>query len=308
MKIAVVGAGAMGMLLTARLIAAGCARDQIYLLTRTKHQRSLIARDGLYIETLQGEQSTTYPQAHTVEEASQSEVVFDWVIWAVKQQHIRPQLLDACLRLSDQDTRMLCIQNGLGHLEKLQAHFPQHMIYQAVTTEGALKLDERGVRHTGSGMLWLPDEADNCLHQLKNILTRAGFDIIMSKNIKSAIWNKWVINAIVNPLTTIWRVSNGQLLESEHRLEAMRRLYVEAVELSQAAEVTLAEDLWEQVIGVCRRTALNRSSMLQDMEAGRTTEIEAINGHMIRMAEERGLALPSHKMIYLMIKAIEVGG
>lgn len=144
--------------------------------------------------------------------------------------------------------------------------------------------------------------------KLQSALNAAGFESYLSNQMERYIWNKLLINAIINPLTAIHRIKNGQLTESPFLLRKMTELYEEGVGLARAMEVNVAEDLWQQLLLVCQRTAGNSSSMLQDVLQGRQTEIEWINGSLIRMALQLGMSLPCHEALYDRVKLMELPG
>ncbi len=120
------------------------------------------------------------------------------------------------------------------------------------------------------------------------------------------IYRKLLINAVINPLTAIWRIPNGELLASEGRLQLMRELFREATMVYDACGVTYDEDAWDNILEVCRITAGNISSMLADVLASRTTEIRWINGSLVEMAERTGTSVPLHRWICQLVEGIKV--
>ncbi|MFD1904841.1 ketopantoate reductase C-terminal domain-containing protein [Paenibacillus rhizoplanae] len=97
------------------------------------------------------------------------------------------------------------------------------------------------------------------------------------------IYRKLLINAVINPLTAIWRVQNGELLASPERVHIMKELYTEAIGIFEACGITLEQGAWEAILEVCRATSGNTSSMLADVLAARETEIRWINGSIVNM-------------------------
>lgn len=117
---------------------------------------------------------------------------------------------------------------------------------------------------------------------------------------------KLLINAVINPLTAILRVPNGAVVKSPDRLELARTLFRETHEVLGAYGLEgEAADLWNAIVRVSEATAGNRSSMLQDVEAGRETEVDAINGMIVRMAVEKGLEAPWNHMATALVKALK---
>jgi 2-dehydropantoate 2-reductase len=110
---------------------------------------------------------------------------------------------------------------------------------------------------------------------------------------------------VINPLTAILQVTNGVLPELPAALTLMRTLYEEAKELADKLNITLAPDLWEQLLAVSRLTAHNRSSMLQDVQSRRRTELDSITGGLLAKAREAGVRLPAHETVYALVRSIE---
>ena len=137
------------------------------------------------------------------------------------------------------------------------------------------------------------------------MLELAGFHAVLSKNMEVRIWSKLAINVVINPLTAILRVPNGELLRSAWTRSLMQDLYQEVLQLAVAKGIKLPAELWDTILEVCLATSTNHSSMLQDVEASRQTEVDYLNGSLVTMANELGLELPAHRMVYRMIKAIE---
>lgn len=318
MRLAIVGAGAVGLLFAAKMTHT-CASEvqsdcSVTLVTRTERQAQELRKKGLVLHENSGCR-TVYPDCRSWEDADRWRAgeSWDWIMLAVKQTHLQPAFIRR-LAVLFPEGRILCLQNGIGHREALAGYFGESRIYSAVTTEAALKSGENEVEHTGEGTTFVgridghSGGTDAAGEQLINFLHAAGFVAELSKNIECRIWNKLLVNSVINPLTALFRVTNGKLLRSPEWRELMRTLLDEGVSVARAEGIAVAEDLWEQTVEVCRRTAPNRSSMLQDMQRGIPTEIDAINGSLVRMAEQHHLAVPVQKAVFQMIKGMEAGG
>jgi 2-dehydropantoate 2-reductase len=322
LKFEVIGAGALGMLVTASLAEAGA---QVELVTRTRKQAEAVKGAGILLtkkddgrrNDLDG--VTMFPTAvHTYENAQQESgqgTEADYILLMVKQTAIDDSFARfvASRLLPNTKARLVCFQNGIGHVDILARHIPEYRLLLAVTTEGALRHSETHVEHTGSGMTWIgaidsvklsEPEAD-IQKKLVILLNNAGFNVSLSNQITSKVWNKLLINAIINPLTAILQVTNGTLPELPAAAVLMRSLYTEAGLLVDKLGIELAPDLWEQVQEVCRRTAQNRSSMLQDVQSRRRTELESITGGLLAKAKEVGLLLPTHEAVYGLVRSME---
>lgn len=235
-----------------------------------------------------------------------------WIVLAVKQTALTSELAEAVQKRMGPHSWIVCLQNGIGHVETLTEFIPEERILLAVTTEGALKRSETQAEHTGRGLTWIGcaspndnERAEAAQKKWVELLEIAGFEAFLSKNITSRIWHKLLVNAIINPLTAILQVANGELPGLPQAQQLMRALFDEGTALAAALRIELDPDLWEQLLEVCRRTSANRSSMLQDVLAGRPTEINAINGGLLEKAGTLGLSMPTHLAVYRLVKALE---
>ncbi|WP_167858929.1 ketopantoate reductase family protein [Paenibacillus cymbidii] len=312
MFIQIVGGGSIGLLFAGKLAAVSdglrCA-----IVARSREQRDALAQAGI---TVQGGGPAGLA-ALTPEEAAAQADKPDWLLLAVKQGDIDAAFAALIGGMLGAQTRVLCLQNGIGHLERLSASVPPSRLYAATTTEGARRLSATEVRHTGSGVTLFgraaaetpaadgAPQAEEAEKKLVSALHSAGFDAAVSNPIHVILWNKLLVSAVINPLTAILGVTNGQLPQLPHAEELMRTLHAEASAVMRACGYEPAPDAWERLLDVCRRTADNRSSMLRDIEEGRATEIDWIVGELLREAEARGEAVPALRTIYRLVKALE---
>ncbi|WP_145323199.1 ketopantoate reductase family protein [Paenibacillus xylanexedens] len=313
MIIDVVGAGSLGLLYGGKLLAAG---NQVRFWTRTTAQADLLNRIGVTIVE-QDRKIHIQPdqiQAKPINELSDTweRTPGEWLLLMVKQTSIDDFIHEISL-LKDQVLNIACFQNGMGHLEKLQAALPHSLICSAITTEGA-KRTEYQVTRAGTGETRLGNrnidiEASTSIEMEKTftllrLMQQAGFDCTVSNEIDKLIYRKLLINAVINPLTALWRIPNGELINKEERKRFMRQLYDETLVIYSASGIHLDQDMWEQLISVCRSTASNTSSMLADVLQGRGTEVGSINGHIVRMAHKSGLAAPTHGILLDLIEGL----
>lgn len=205
---------------------------------------------------------------------------------------------------------IVLLQNGLGIAELIQAECPNSIILQASTTEGAYRQNRFALVHAGRGTTLLGQSAQlaadaplkklspESLAALAASLSFPPLKVAVSDNIDAVLWRKLAINCAINPLTVKYHCRNGELLEKPDALADMVELVGEIEQLSAAlGRQAWISPLLEQVQTVARNTALNRSSMLQDIEAGRVTEIDYITGYLCRLAAEKGLSLPRNQAL-----------
>ncbi len=200
----------------------------------------------------------------------------------------------------------LTLQNGLGAREVLAETLGPARVWQGVTAQGATLLHPGQVYHAGRGPTHLetrPDIATLAL-EVTRLFRAAGLETRLTPDATGLLWGKLVVNAGINALTGLLRVPNGALAADPAALRVMSVVVAEAVEVAQAKGITLPfDDAMARVVDVCRATAANRSSMLQDVLNGRPTEVEYINGAIAAAARAAGLGAPANQMLVDLIQA-----
>ena len=324
---AILGGGAIGMLLGAKLALSGCA---VQLWTRTEEQARLIRERGVRLATLRENEEMAVPvRAFSFAEAP---APFSGILLVcLKQTAITDELLRELDRKLAKEAGVVLFQNGIGHAERFAAALKGRRIAAAVTTEAALRTGEASVRHTGHGETWLglwPDAAagadsgagsahagangeqaspagEDLPRRAAEMLKKAGFSVHLSNSIRDRMFKKLLINAVINPLTALWRIRNGDLPGSPERLAVMEALHRETFGILRLHGFEADwRELWEELLRVCEKTACNRSSMLQDVLGGRATEIDALNGAVCRLAREAGAGAPWNEAVTALVKAI----
>ncbi|WP_197934141.1 2-dehydropantoate 2-reductase [Paenibacillus sp. GSMTC-2017] len=320
LRIDVIGGGSIGLLYAARLAISGAS---VTVWTRTHEQSDIINREGIRFMKDNGsaEEVIAVSSEWLTSEriSSLQQLSSNWIILAVKQTDITEQLLQLIHMMSfrlEEGSAIVCLQNGIGHIEKLTTLDLKIPVYAAVTTEGAKREDKRTVRHTGIGQVWISEEAENDRNREQidvisqkmfiDYLKKAGFDVFLSNEINKRVFQKLLINAVINPLTSIFDSTNGELPKHIKRLDIMKALFDETVIVLQATGMDVPEDSWERLLDVCQKTSSNISSMLGDVRAGRHTEIDAINGAIVRLAEQHQLKAPMNESVIAMIKSYKL--
>ena len=344
----IVGGGAMGMLYGARLALAG---SKVRIWTRTSGQAKLLRQEGIRFTDLEGKEavvpvigesrlpgrdssaaggtgegelagSGVQPDSAwgageaAVSGAGPAFADERWILLAVKQTAIGGSLFELLRHLAAPQTPVICLQNGIGHMEKLSGALPDIPFFQAVTTEGALRTGPAEVRHTGAGELWIArrpasavqEPSAGILDNLKRAaedLGRASVAVHFSDETETMAMRKLLVNAVINPLTAICGVRNGELPAHPSRLGLMRALYEETKAVLEAARGrTFEEDMWALVLRVCEATAGNESSMLADVKANRRTEVRWINGGVCGMAAGLNLAAPLNEAMVTLVERL----
>jgi 2-dehydropantoate 2-reductase len=174
-----------------------------------------------------------------------------------------------------------------------------------VTTAGATLLGPGQVRLVGEALVTL--SVHPRLPPLADALRAAGFIIETVPDPTALLWGKLVINAAINPLTALLGVLNGELLERPSARLLVQSIAREAAAVAEASGILLPyPDPVAAVEAVARRTATNRSSMLQDIQRRAPTEIDAICGAIVQVGEQVGVPTPVNQTLFYLIKALAV--
>ena len=205
------------------------------------------------------------------------------------------------------DGMAITLQNGLDNYAALTGAVGEDRAGVGVTYNGATMLAPGEVHHVAHNLTYLgaTPVTEARVNAFARLLDRAGLQTQVGQDIEARLWGKAVANAAINPLTALWRVTNGDLLETADRRWLLARLADEAANVARAKGITLPfQDPVAFAESVCRSTAANRSSMLQDVERGRPTEIDSING--IIVAEGRALGVPAgaNEVVWRLIRAL----
>ncbi len=298
-EVVVVGPGAMGCL-HAALLAQGGVR--VGLLDHRTDRAERINKQGIIIER-DGEQRTiAVPCSADARDFAPARLALIFVKaydTEAAAQHVRPAL--------DEAASVLTVQNGLGNYERVARIFPEPQVLAGTTTTGATLLGEGRVREAGRGFMQVgsPFGAERRARDAAALLARAGLDCEHTATVDEVLWAKAIVNAAINPLTALTGLRNGMLVEHEELREMLHAVAEEAAAVARRSGVFVREDIALIVENICRRTAQNRSSMLQDVTAGRRTEIDYINGEIVRRADACGVAAPLCRMLTALVHGLE---
>ncbi len=294
--IVILGSGAMASFFAARLLAAG---QPVALLDAWEEALQKISSQGLRLVNSDGRLETFHPLVATADPGDCQSTSLALVLvksWQTEQaaRQLRQVLAPDGLALS--------LQNGLGNLEKLAAILGPDRVAAGVTTYGATLLEAGLVQPEGEGEIALEQAAR--LDGLYQRLRSAGFRLRRQANLDSLLWGKLLVNAAVNPTTALLDVPNGALLEHPAAWAIAEAALLEASRGAAAQNIRLPyADPRRHVRAVIRKTAGNRSSMLQDLRRGAPTEIEAINGAIVRCGAKLGLETPVNRLLVLLVQA-----
>ncbi|QAS51107.1 2-dehydropantoate 2-reductase [Halobacillus litoralis] len=285
MKIGIIGAGSIGLLTGAYL-----GKDhQVHMFVRNQQQKNRLEKDGIVCDALQ---NPTRVEAHYTEEVKAG---FDLWIITVKQ-HQLEQVMNLDF---PHNVPLLFLQNGMGHLDMLSRS--PYTCWVGVVEHGALKQGHNSVSHTGKGNVQIArisDEEESALPKVVDVLHKENFPIFLQEDYEKMLASKLLVNTVINPVTALFQLKNGSIVNNPHIQTIARELCREACGI---LDFSFAEE-WERVKMIAEKTALNQSSMLKDLIENRVTEIDAINGYVLRRSSD---PLPYHQFIVHAIHAIE---
>jgi 2-dehydropantoate 2-reductase len=292
----VVGTGAMACLFAARLAAAGI--PVILLGTWQEGLQALQAHGVRVVED--GDLERAYPVSATGDPKDCAGSTHALVLVKSWQTERAAKQLARCL---SPDGLALTLQNGLGNRETLAQFLGASRVALGVTTSGATLLGPGRVRPGGQGGIVLGDHPR--LDSLASLLARAGFSLETVPQADDLLWSKLVVNAAINPLTALLRVPNGELLLRPSARTLMAAAALEVAAVASALGLRLIDaDPVAAAEAVARRTAVNHSSMLQDVVRGAPTEIDAICGAVVSTGERCGIHTPVNRTLWLLVKAL----
>jgi 2-dehydropantoate 2-reductase len=301
MKIAIIGPGALGCLLGALLWEAG---EDVSLVDYRPERVALLRQQGVRLQTPEGGARKIAVPVTLPEEISPAELA----IVAVKAHQTRAAAPDLRPR-SGGGGLSLTLQNGLGNLEIMAGEVGPERLLAGVAFLGVTRREEGDIILAGQGRIIIGIPAGSQvspaeLGRVVAVLRRSGLDCREEADIEAVLWEKLLINVGINPLTALLRVPNGALPELPEAWDLAVAAASEALAVARAAGIHLEVDPEARLRQVCQATATNRSSMLQDVLAGRPTEIEALNGQVSTRGRALGVPTPVNDLLTGLLRAV----
>jgi 2-dehydropantoate 2-reductase len=301
MRIAIVGPGAMGCLFAAFFSKE---KNEVFLLDKDRVRAEKISQQGIIVEGLSGNWQAKVKATATTQQIDP----VDLVIICVKSYDTK-EAAEKIKPLINQNTVILTLQNGIGNIEVLSEIAGQDKAAAGVTNEGATLLGPGHIRHAGRGETIIGRIDGKIPVQLRSIreaFNKCGFQAKISRDIKSVLWSKLIINVGINALTAITGLRNAKIVEMEGARRILREAVSEATKIAKRKRIKLIyDDPLAKVEAVCEATAENISSMLQDVLKKQQTEVDFINGVIVRQAQELGIPAPINATLTDLVKTIE---
>lgn len=300
MKIAVIGAGAMGSIYGGHL----SRHNEVYMIDTNAAVVEHIKEEGITLEE-DGESNVYRPKAALGAEGLPE---MDLVILFVKALFSRAALGGNRAMLG-KDTRILTLQNGSGHEDILSEFVDKEHIIIGTTEDNGTVLGPGHIRRGGVGKTnvgMLCEDKEGFLLKLKESFDSCGFQLKIHENIQQLIWDKLFTNVSLSAVTGVLQVKMGYITSNEYAWNLTTALIHEAVEVAHALGLQAdEEEITKKVRSVSVNSPEGITSICADVMNHRRTEVDTISGSVVRAAEKVGVAVPSHRFVVNMVHALE---
>lgn len=294
LKVAVMGAGAVGCFFGGMLARAG---HDVVLVARPQHVEA-VERDGLRMETKAFDEHVRLAASTDAAAVAGANLV----LFCVKSTdtesagaQMRPHLAP--------DALVLTLQNGVDNADRLRTVLPPHQVSAAVVYVATEMAGPGHVKHHGRGELVIePSSAGEAVAQA---LVAAGVPTEISGNVRGALWAKLVINCAYNALSAIAQLPYGEVVKGAGIHDVMRDVVDECLAVAQAEGVRLPGDIHATVRKLVESMPGQYSSTAQDLVRGKPTEIDYLNGLVVRRGEALGIATPANRVLWAVVKLLE---
>ncbi len=302
MKIVVIGAGAMGGLYGGLLRDAG---EDVVLVDIWREHVERINERGLVIEGLDWEKDVRVAATTSVSELSEPP---DLIIIFTKSYDTAKAAESAAKILGDK-TMVLTLQSGFDNADIIARYVGKSRVLAGITTFAAVLLGPGRVFYGGAGITVLGELQGGVTERVEEVVrvfNNAGLNARASEDIMGWIWSKEILNVGINPVTALTGLRNGELLERPELLEVSKMAMAEAAKVAETLGIKLRfGDPYKEFIKLLRATSSSKSSMLQDIERGRRTEIDSLCGAIVSYGKALGVKTPVNLTLYSLVKVLE---
>ena len=300
MRIAVIGAGAMGSIYGGHL----SQHNEVILVDTNQQVVEQINKNGLLVD--ENGTSVSY-QPKALCDTSEEKPV-DLVILFVKALFSRAALENNSALIGP-DTRLMTLQNGAGHEDLLKEFVSEDRVIIGTTEDNGAVLGLGHVRRGGTGVTnvgMLTEDRDRYLTRLKETFDSCGFEVRIHENIQYLIWDKLFTNVSLSALTGVLQVDMGYIAADEFAWKLCCQLIHETILTAAAAGLEFDEEAVREKV---RKTSLNNpqgcTSIRADLRDGRRTEVDTISGSVVRAAAKYGVDVPGHTFVVNLVHAME---
>jgi len=294
MKIVIVGAGALGGLVGAQLATGG---EDVTFIEINEARTRLLNETGLYVaEGNKGETCVPVKVVTSVEGLPVADLVFI----SVKTYQTEPALR-ACLPVIGPDTFVLSMQNGIGNTDTMAEIIEPRLVLSGITYHSIQHVGPNRIRYRpGIKPIQIAPYDGKItpeIIEVGEVFRRSGLNTEVADQIDDVIWQKLLHNAVVNPVSALTGLTCRELLDDPHLQNFMRDLCMEIIAVMKARGIPIVEedDPYAPVVNSQKALGKNRPSMWQDLARSYRTEVDAINGAVVREAEKLGLDAPHNR-------------
>jgi 2-dehydropantoate 2-reductase len=303
-RVAVMGAGAVGCFFGGMLARAG---HEVMLIGRSAHVDA-VNRDGLLLDGLKFRErvpAKASTDAAAVRGAS-------LILFCVKSTDTEAAARQIAPHLGA-DAVILNLQNGVDNAERIRKYLPNLVIPAVVYV--ATALPEAGcVKHYGRGDLVIGDmqaetapraRVSAALQNIVELFAGADVPVVISDNVTGDLWTKLVVNCAYNAISALGQAPYGEMIVSEGIRDVMRDVVDEVLAVAKASRVRMPDGLLATVYEIANTMAGQKSSTAQDVARGKPSEIDHLNGFVVRRGRELGVATPVNRTLHALVKLVE---
>jgi 2-dehydropantoate 2-reductase len=293
MKVAVMGAGAVGCYYGGMLARAG---HDVTLIGREQHVAA-VRRDGLLLDT------QTFREHVPLQAATDASGIegAQLVLCCVKSTDTERAAAEMAPHLAS-GAVVLSLQNGVDNAERLQAALGREVL-PAVVYVATEMAGPGHVKHHGRGELVIGPSAAS--QELATLFAAAEVPLEISDNVAGALWTKLIVNCAYNALSAITQLPYGRMAQGQGVEEVMRDVVQECLAVAQGDGVVVPGDIWEAVQRIARTMPGQFSSTAQDLARHKPSEIDYLNGHVLRRGAALGIATPVNRVLHTLVKLLE---
>ncbi|MBE5901512.1 MAG: 2-dehydropantoate 2-reductase [Lachnospiraceae bacterium] len=300
MRIAIIGAGAIGCLYGAYL----SRNNEVYMLCRRQKVVDAINKEGLTVFEADGRKEK-YTNVHACL-SGECKAEIDLILVIVKGMDTK-SAMEANHNIIKANTMVMTLQNGGGNDRKLAEFVPMEKVIIGTTRHNSVNLDNGNIRHSGSGPTYIgSNDRKTDLNGIKQVFEEAGLETIVSDNIQRIIWSKLFFNLSINTFTAITKSPFGFAIENDYAWNFVEKLICEAIDVAEADGQHFSYlEILNSVHKTCESVATGFSSMSQDVMNCRKTEVDAINGFVVDRANVHNVPTPYNNFVINLIHSIE---
>jgi 2-dehydropantoate 2-reductase len=301
MKIAIMGAGAMGSMTGGLLKEAG---EDVCLYSTNIQHIARIRKDGLILEGIGGERIVPIEATDAIEDIGPAVLIIIFV-----KSYDTEAAAEAAVKIAAKETTVLTLQNGLGNVEILEKVFGSRRVLAGTSDAAATIIEPGRIRHTAHGNIYIGETDGRITERVEKIVSlfkAGGFKTYASENVMGLIWTKLIFNLAINPLGAILRAKCRSLIDNEPSRATMKLIVEEALGVAAAKGIRLLyDDMLQAAYDLAEKNANSFSSMVQDMFKGKKTEIDFISGAVVREGQKIGIPTPVNQTMCYLVKALE---